>query len=79
MTKKYGDCFYCGGVVEERLMPYELRWRGKLFLFENVPMGVCDQCGEKVLKPKAAKSIDYILQEHKRPAKTIQVPVYSFS
>lgn len=79
MTKKYSDCFQCGGVVKEQSMPHELRWQGKLFLFENVPMGVCVQCGEKVLKPQVAKSIDHILQEHKKPARTIQVPVYSFS
>lgn len=77
MPKKYSDCFYCGGVVENRLMPYEFRWQGQLCLFENVPMGVCSQCGEKVLKPHTAKSIDLIIQKHKKPAKTIQVPVYS--
>ena len=75
---KYSDCFYCGGTVDERLMPYELRWQGQLFIFENVPMGVCTQCGEKALKPHVAKSVDRIICQHKKPAKTIQVPVYSF-
>ena len=78
MTKKYSDCFYCGGAVEERLMPRELRWQGQLFIFENVPMGVCVQCGEKVLMPEVAKGIDQILQEKKKPTKTIQVPVYQY-
>ena len=76
--KKYGDCFYCGGVVEERLMPRELRWEGQLFVFENVPMGVCTQCGEKFLVPEVAKSIDRTLKNKKKPAKTIQVPVYQY-
>lgn len=79
MARKYSDCFYCGGVVEERFMPREVRWRGRLFIFENVPMGVCTQCGEKVLKPEVAKAIDRIIQEQKKPTKTIQVPVYSLS
>ena len=78
MAKKYSDCFYCGGTVEERLMPRELRWQGQLFIFENVPMGVCAQCGEKVLKPAVAKVIDRVLQKKKKPTKTIQVPVYSY-
>ena len=78
MTKKYGDCFYCGGAVEEKLMPRELRWEGRLFIFENVPMGVCTQCGEKVLKPEVAKIIDKILKDQKKPTKTIQVPVYEY-
>lgn len=77
MVKKYSDCFYCGGAVEEQLKPRELRWQNRLFIFENVPMGVCIQCGEKVLKPQVTKAIDRIIQEHKKPRKTIQVPVYS--
>lgn len=77
MIKKYSDCFYCGGIVKERLMSREVRWEGKLFIFENVNIGVCTQCGEKVLKPKVAKAIDRIIQEQKKPKKTIQVPVYS--
>ena len=59
-------------------MPRELRWQGRLFIFENVPMGVCAQCGEKVLMPEVAKGIDQILQEKKKPTKTIQVPVYQY-
>jgi YgiT-type zinc finger domain-containing protein len=78
MAKEYSDCFYCGGTVEEQLMPREFRWRGQLFIFENVPMGVCKQCGEKVLKPEVTKAIDRIVREQKKPTKTIQVPVYSY-
>ena len=75
---KYSDCFYCGGVVEEQRTPREIRWKGKLFIFENVPVGVCTQCGEKVIKPEVAKAIDQLLQEEKKPAKIIQVPVYQY-
>jgi YgiT-type zinc finger domain-containing protein len=78
MTKEYSDCFYCGGAVEERLVPREVRWHGQFFIFENVPMGVCTQCGEKVVKPEVAKALDRVLQEKKKPARTIRVPVYSY-
>lgn len=78
MGKKYSDCFYCGGAVEEKLTPREIRWKGRLFIFENVPMGVCTQCGEKVLKPEVAKAIDQVLKDQKKPTKTIQVPVYEY-
>jgi len=78
MENKYSDCFYCGGIVEEKLMPREIRRRNKLFIIENVPMGVCSQCGEKVIKPKVAKVIDQIIEEEKKPIKTIQVPVYKY-
>jgi len=78
VKKKYSDCFFCGGAVEEQLLPRELRWDGQLFIFENVPMGVCTQCGEKVLLPEVAKTIDRVLQEKKKPTRTIQVPVYRY-
>lgn len=78
MTQKFSDCFYCGGRVEERLSPRELRWQGQLFIFENVPMGVCTQCGEKFLKPEVAKAIDRTLAAKKSPEKMVQVPVYYY-
>jgi YgiT-type zinc finger domain-containing protein len=76
--RKYSDCFYCGGSVEESLIFREIRWKGKLFIFENVPVGVCIQCGEKIIKPEVAKTIDHLIQEEKEPTKIIQVPVYLY-
>jgi YgiT-type zinc finger domain-containing protein len=78
MKKKYNDCFYCGGQVKEQHMPRELRWQGQLFIVENVPLGVCIQCGEKVIRPGVAKAIDRVLNGKKKPSKTIQVPVYQY-
>lgn len=78
MKNEYSDCFYCGGSVREKLMQRELRWKGELLIFEDVPMGVCVQCGEKVLKPEVAKLIDRILMEQRKPLKTMQVPVYQY-
>jgi YgiT-type zinc finger domain-containing protein len=78
MKHQYDDCYFCGGVVEERLLPREIRWKGELLIFENVPMGVCTQCGEKFLRPEVAKTIDAALEVTKRPSRVLQVPVYQF-
>lgn len=78
MKAKYSDCYYCGGAVEEQLLPREIRRNGDLFVFENVPMGVCVQCGEKVLRPEVAKAIDRVFDENKKPTKTMLVPVYQY-
>jgi YgiT-type zinc finger domain-containing protein len=74
----YSDCFFCGGMVEEQIIPREYRWDGQLFIIENVPVGVCTQCGEKFIKPEVAKTIDGMFQEKRKPAKIIQVPVYEY-
>ncbi len=78
MKHDYGDCFFCGGEIEERLLPREIRWKGELLVFEDVPMGVCAQCGEKFLRPDVAKKMDAALQSPKRPRRTLRVPVYQF-
>lgn len=73
----YCDCIYCGGQVTEQQLPREVRWKGRLYLVEDVPMGVCEQCGEKFLKPDVAKTIDALLERGK-PSKKIEVPVLPF-
>jgi YgiT-type zinc finger domain-containing protein len=78
MSKTYSACFSCGAVVEEQLRSRELRWQGQLFIFENVPMGVCTRCRGKFLKPEVAKAIDRVLREQGKPARTMQVPVYLY-
>ena len=78
MNDQYSDCYYCGGAVHEEAMPRELRWHGKLFVFEDVPTGVCTQCGEKVLRPEVAKSIDAVIEARKKPSRTLEVPVYEY-
>ncbi|MFH1909204.1 MAG: YgiT-type zinc finger protein [Chloroflexota bacterium] len=78
MRHQYDDCYFCGGKVQERLLPREIRWKGELLIFEGVPMGVCLQCGEKFLRPEVAKKIDAALQSAKQPSRTVQVPVYQY-
>ncbi len=78
MKHQYDDCYFCGGVVEERLVPREIRWKGELLVFENVPMGVCTQCGEKFLRPEVAKTIDAALESAQQPIRILQVPVFQY-
>ncbi len=65
--------------MKEQNISREIRWKGNLYIFENVPAGVCTQCGEKVIKPDVAKNIDFLLKKQTEPQKTIQVPVYEYT
>ena len=47
----YSDCFFCGGEVLEKLLSREVWWNKQLHLIDNVPLGVCSQCGQKVILP----------------------------
>jgi len=79
MEQSYSDCFFCGGRVEERLVPREIWWEGRLYIVEKVPVGVCQQCGEKVVLPGVARQIDKLLRKPGSPEKVMTVPVYSLS
>ena len=78
MAEKYSDCWHCGGEVKERSVEYDYHWKGKLYIFENVPMGMCKQCGEKFVKSLVAKKMEQIVLKNTKPLKEVAVPVYSF-
>ncbi|MSR64287.1 MAG: type II toxin-antitoxin system MqsA family antitoxin [Verrucomicrobiae bacterium] len=67
MGHQYSDCYQCGGEVKERSVAREIWWKSKLHLIENVPVGVCQQCGEKVILPDVAKVIDQMLAGEHSP------------
>lgn len=51
-------------------------WHERLHLIEDVPVGVCDQCGEKVIRPGVAKTIDRMLAGEVAPDRFVEVPAY---
>jgi YgiT-type zinc finger domain-containing protein len=75
---KYEDCSFCGGVVKEDKIELEYRYKGKLYLFKDVPAGVCQQCGERYLTAKITKEIERRIQTKEKWNKTIAVPVDIF-
>lgn len=76
---KYGDCSFCGGEVKEDKVELDYRSKGKLYIFKDVPAGVCQQCGEKYLTAKVSKEIEWRIQTKEKWDKTICVPVDIFS
>jgi len=76
---KYGDCSFCGGEVKEESVELDYRHKGKLFIFQNVPVGVCQQYGERYLKAEIAKKIESRILSNKAWDRTTSVPVESFA
>ena len=76
MSSEYPDCFFCGGAVHERRVRREVWWDGHLHLIEDVPVGVCGQCGEKFIRPGVAKVIDRMLAGEVAPDHFVEVPAY---
>lgn len=65
---KYGYCSFCGGEVKEML-----------YIFQNVPAWVCQQCGEKYLTAVVAKKIEHSIKTKEKWDKSIAVPVEVFT
>ncbi len=61
---KYGDCSFCGGEVKSETVELDYRYKEKLYVFQRVPAGVCQQ--RKI-------------QAKEKWSRTISVPVAVFS
>ena len=76
---KYADCSFCGGEVKGEKVDLDYRYEGKLYIFQNVTAGVCQQCGEKYLTGKVAEEIERRIQVGDKWTKTVAVPVQVLS
>ncbi len=77
MIRQYSSCTYCGSTVEERHVRVEMWFGDSMVIFEDVPAGVCNNCGEEYF---GADIQDKMFSLHKKkPKKVIEVPVYTFS
>ena len=75
---EYGDCYFCGGQVVEKIIELDFRWQGKLYILEGVPVGVCQQCGEKYFTAEVSQAIDQAIKSGK-VKRLAQVPVMELS
>ena len=75
--ERYEQC-ECGGKVVEKTVTVDLRIDGKLFEFENVPVGVCQECGERVYKGPVLEQLERLARGKLRPKRTMKVPVTDY-
>jgi YgiT-type zinc finger domain-containing protein len=77
----YGECHICGEQMEERRIKQGFWIRDQLILVEDIPAGVCSQCGEKVVNADVGRRIAALMRDTKRlqKARTISVPVIRFA
>jgi YgiT-type zinc finger domain-containing protein len=77
----YGKCHVCGEQIKEKRIKQDFWIKGDLIVIEEVPAGVCPQCGEKVVKADVGRQLATLIENFKRSrkAKTISVPVLRYA
>lgn len=57
----------------------DYRYHGQLFIIENVPVGVCNQCGEKFFTAEVAKKMEMSATGSHKSIKMVAIPVISIA
>ena len=75
-------CYFCQGKTKIKQVDVDFRWGDKLFVVENVPVEVCNQCGERYYSAKISKKLDTLAQKQvesiQKPQKIMEVPIFNW-
>ena len=69
-------CAVCGGKLRKQETSIDRLVEGHLYLFENVSVHACNQCGEIWIPGSVAERMDQAIQGKLKPKRRIPVPVY---
>jgi YgiT-type zinc finger domain-containing protein len=72
------ECYFCKGKVVQAKVNVDFRWGRKLKVIENVPAGVCQQCGEKYFQAAVYKAMEKLAASRAKPAARVTVDVVRF-
>ena len=72
------ECYFCKGRVEQQKVDVDFRWGRKLKVIEDVPAGVCQQCGEKYFEAAVYKAMERLAASRAKPVARLTVDVMRF-
>jgi YgiT-type zinc finger domain-containing protein len=72
------ECYFCKGKVVQTKVKVDFRWGRKLKVIENVPAGVCQQCGEKYFQSAIYKAMERLASSRIKPSSRLTVDVVRF-
>lgn len=71
------ECDFCQGNTKTRRVKKHHRRNGRLYIVQNVPAEVCQECGERYFHAKTLDAIDRLLDSEHAVKETLQVEVVS--
>ncbi len=70
-------CEYCDGPIIEKHVTLHRNIKGNYMLFENVPAGVCTECGTRYFAANVLKLIAESTRGQQKAVREVLVPIYS--
>ena len=72
-------CQACGGKVVKRRVSVENWWGDNLTIVEDVPVFLCESCGERYFDAETSLLLDQLRKKAcYKPKRIMEVPVYDF-
>ncbi len=65
--------------MENRRVTYTTEVDGRIIVIEHVPARVCVETGEQFFSPETVERIHAIVRGERKPARTVQTPIYDFA
>lgn len=72
------ECYFCRGKVVQEKVRVDFRWGRKLKVIENVPAGVCQQCGEQYFPSAVYRAMEKLAASRAKPTERLSVDVVQF-
>jgi len=70
-------CEYCGGRIVEKRVDLHRKVKGSYVLIENVPAGVCVECGTRYYAANVLKTIEETIRGRRKAEQKVLVSVFS--
>lgn len=70
---------YCRGAIVEKRVTLHRKVKDGYVQIENVPAGVCQQCGMRYYAANVLKTIQESIRGRRKADREVCMPVYSFS
>lgn len=76
----YGECEICNTPLQEKLIKQDFWIQDELIIIEDIPVGVCLQCGEKVVKAGVGRWVTELIKNSDRIVSVprVSVPTIKF-
>lgn len=71
-------CYQCGGELKRSVAALHLQKDQKPIFMENVPVTICEQCGEEYVSGPAAEKPGRVLDKDQKPQALLSIPLFDF-